>query len=174
MNAKITPAGFTLIELIVVFSVIAILSTAGLAAFVDYSRQQTINTVAQEIKTAIFDARSRASSQVSICSTGQKFNGYWIVFCPKNSDVCPSCSVSNSYQMDIECNNSSILVNGTSKPLPPNITITTDSHSILFGPLSGNVVSPCDNINAASWNIAVGGYGKTPQTMTVFNTGLIK
>ncbi len=165
--------GFTLIELIVVFSVIAILSTAGLAAFVTYSRKQTINTVTQEIKTTIFDARSRANSQVSLCSSGQKFNGYLVVFCPKN-DACAACNISSGYQLDIRCDSTDSLVSGTAKPLPPNVTVTTDSHTLLFNSVTSSVSSPCDSPNSSSWNISVGGYSITPTPITVFNTGLIK
>src|SRR5258708_37050931 len=101
MNAS---KGFTLIELIVVFSIMAILAVAGLAAFVDFSRQQTINTVAQDVKTMVFSARSRAASQVSLCPSGQTFNGYLILFCPKPAgDACATCNISSGYQLDVRC-----------------------------------------------------------------------
>lgn len=170
----ISKIGFTLIELIVVFSVMAILSTAGLAAFVSYSRQQTINTVTQEIKTMLFDARSRASSQVSLCATGQSFDGYLVIFCPKN-DTCAPCSLGPTpgYQLEKRCGGVDTIA-GIEKPLPPNVTVVPDSHNILFGPVSGTVSPQCDGLAANHWNIAVSGYGKTQQTITVNDTGIIK
>ncbi|MDE2026621.1 MAG: prepilin-type N-terminal cleavage/methylation domain-containing protein [Patescibacteria group bacterium] len=173
--------GFTLIELIVVFSIIAILSTAGLAAFVIYSRKQTVNTTVQEIKTAIFNARSRASSQVSNCLAGQQFMGYLIVFCPKpgGGDTCTSClSSSPSYQIDIRCKlpsgvNSDTPV-GIYKPLPQNLTITADSNNLLFNPIDGTVKAECEGSSLTSWNISVNGYSITPTPITVYNTGIIK
>lgn len=165
--------GFTLIELIVVFSVMAILATAGLAAFVDFSRQQTINTVAQEIKTMVFDARSRASSQVSLCPSGQQFNGYLVLFCP-TSGSCTSCASGADYQLDIRCNSTDTLVAGTAKKLPPKITITPESHTLLFSPITGTVSSPCDSPAASSWNINVSGFGKPAQTVSVYSSGIVK
>ncbi|MDE2026449.1 MAG: prepilin-type N-terminal cleavage/methylation domain-containing protein [Patescibacteria group bacterium] len=165
--------GFTLIELIVVFSVIAILSMAGLAAFVTYSRQQTINTVAQDIKTMIFNARSRASSQVSLCASGQKFGGYLVLFCPK-TDACAACNVSSGYQLDIRCDGADSLVAGTTKALPAYVSVGTTSHTLLFNPISGTVSSPCDSPTSSSWNVSVSGWGKTTPAIYVNANGIIK
>ncbi len=57
-------SGFTLIEIIVVFAVLAVISAAGLASFVIYSRQQALSTQANTLTSVINQARSNAISQV--------------------------------------------------------------------------------------------------------------
>ncbi len=70
--------GFTLIELIVVFSVIAILSTIGIASFVNYSRSQSIQTSASNLTLILDLAKSRASSQVKPSQCLGSLNGYQV------------------------------------------------------------------------------------------------
>ncbi len=74
-------AGFTFIELIVVFSVIAILSSVGIASFVSYSRTQQLNSSSSELVTLINLAKSRSASQIKpnnigICSNNATLEGY--------------------------------------------------------------------------------------------------
>ena len=56
--------GFTLLELIVVFSIIAILSTIGLASFVNYSKAQILQGSANDIISTLNTAKSKAASQI--------------------------------------------------------------------------------------------------------------
>lgn len=55
--------GFTIIELVVAFSVIIVLSLAGIAASVSYSRAQSLTTAVQELKSVLNQAKSYAQSQ---------------------------------------------------------------------------------------------------------------
>ena len=75
MKFKHVEKGFTLIELMVVFSILAVLSTIGVAAFVSFSRTQTLNAAASDIKSMLNLAKSRAYSQVkpsvTPCNTSQ-------------------------------------------------------------------------------------------------------
>ncbi|MBI2034146.1 MAG: prepilin-type N-terminal cleavage/methylation domain-containing protein [Candidatus Levybacteria bacterium] len=70
---KVHKRGFTLIELIVVFSLIAIVSSIGIQTFIDYNRKQAVDKVANEIVSMLQTARSRAFTQVkpnvSACDT---------------------------------------------------------------------------------------------------------
>jgi len=79
MKFKHVEKGFTLIELMVVFSIFAVLSTIGVAAFVSFSRTQTLNAAASDIKSMLNLAKSRAYSQVkpsvTPCNTSQ-LDGY--------------------------------------------------------------------------------------------------
>ena len=86
--------GFTLIELIVVFSIMAILSSVGIASFVSYSRSQSIQTAASNLELTLELAKSRASSQVKPSQCLGALSGYQVdilsvttyslsVFCPE-------------------------------------------------------------------------------------------
>lgn len=57
-------SGFTLIEILVVFSVIAILSAVGFASLLTYGRSQEVSQTASDIKLLINQARSNALSAV--------------------------------------------------------------------------------------------------------------
>ncbi len=69
--------GFTLLELIIVFSVISILSTIGIVSFVNYSRAQSLQTAAASLASTLNLAKSSASSQVkpNQCSN-EALSGY--------------------------------------------------------------------------------------------------
>ncbi len=71
MKTKFNNRGFTLLELIIVFSVISILSTVGIASFVGYSRAQSLQSAASSFELTLNLAKSHANSQVkpSQCST---------------------------------------------------------------------------------------------------------
>ena len=56
--------GFTLLELIVVFSIIAILSTIGVASYTSYARQQLLQGAVNDLSAVLNTAKSKASSQV--------------------------------------------------------------------------------------------------------------
>jgi len=56
--------GFTLIELIVAFSIISIISVVGFASFVTYSRTQAIDNEANQLVSTLNLAKAKAQSQV--------------------------------------------------------------------------------------------------------------
>jgi len=55
--------GFTLIELVVVFSVLAVLSAVGIASFVESSRNSSLQSAVNQVTTILNVAKSRALSQ---------------------------------------------------------------------------------------------------------------
>ncbi len=150
--------GFTLIELIVAFSVISILATVGVASFVSYSRLQTLQTATYELSTTLGLARSRAYSQVkpSECTGQTSLDGYRVTL-----------SVSdNSYVLDAICSGSSHTE--LAKTLPKDITfdrLQSTSTSFLFPVIAGGVVG--------AGKIVVSGYGQT-KTITVNSAGDIR
>ena len=86
--------GFTLLELIIVFTVIAILSTIGIASFVNYSRAQSLQTAAVKLASTLNLAKSSANSQVKPSQCSGTLSGYQVdilttttyslsVFCPE-------------------------------------------------------------------------------------------
>lgn len=151
--------GFTLIELIVVFTVIAILSVIGVAAFVSYGRVQALETAASELKSTLFLAKSRAISQVNdICiSKAQILDGYEV-------DLS---TLANSYQLKVRCSGFFYPVYPTTY-LPKNISfdsLKTTSISIFFPVISSGV--------KGAGTIYLTGYGNT-KTITVDSIGGIQ
>lgn len=113
-TAQHNTSGFTLIELIVVFSLMTILSSAGIAAFVNYSRSQQVATSIADIKTTLGTARSRALSQLKVGTCGSssslQLQGYEVLFCCSFAG-CPTClrdgnNNTPDYEMNIVCANS--------------------------------------------------------------------
>ncbi|MDP3988397.1 MAG: prepilin-type N-terminal cleavage/methylation domain-containing protein [Candidatus Levybacteria bacterium] len=150
--------GFTLIEILIAFSVIAILSTVGLASFVNYSRSQSLNTSAFDVSTMLNKAKSRSQSQMiqntnnqSMCPNSS-FTGYEVLICLPGSNWCKNekdleGNYKYDYEMDIICDGDintypSNPLEG--KKLPTNITFDTDpgyttSTSYLFKSVVGGV-----------------------------------
>ncbi len=136
--------GFTLIELLVTVSIIAILSTVGVAAFVSYSRTQVLNAAASDLFTTLQIARSRAASQVkkSPECDNKVLEGYKVVLCGLDGlNPCVADNVIGNYEMDIICLGTATRI--LSKKLPPavafNTTFAESTESIFFYPLKGGV-----------------------------------
>lgn len=149
-------SGFTLIEILVVFSIISILSAIGFASFVSYSRSQQLNQTANNIKLLVSQARFNSISTVKInrdisgntvdCSSSS-LDGYSVII-----------TGTNQIELDQECNGS------TAQPikiitLPSNLTFTSPTGgavmcaSIHFSALSATSAGlPC--------SIALSGYGQ--------------
>lgn len=162
-------AGFTLIEIIVVFTIIAILSLIGVAAFVGYGRSATLQNAASDISSTLLLAKSRAisqvkppTSQVPQCNGQTVLNGYKVVFCPTSSSNI-ICDSNNSYVLGVVCSSTtcsdSLCSNITpqkiqSKPLPQNITFDSGSTAtpFFFSVISGGV-------GGAPAKIILDGYG---------------
>lgn len=153
----VSQKGFTLLELIVVFSVIAILSTIGIASFVSYSRQQSLQAAVYDLTTILNLARSRAYSQVkpSECA-GQTLQGYRVTI----------STSSNSYALEVVCSGFYYSQEQKSLLQPITFNATQTSSTMFFFPVvKGGVIG--------AGKIAVTGYGKT-QTITVNAAGDIR
>lgn len=153
--------GFTLIELMVAFTVISILSTVGLAAFVNFSKSQSVKQAASDLTVAIESARSRAISQTipaGVPNGCPGFSGYSV-----NVDV-----YANTYVTNIICtgNNPQAFPLSAPIPLPSGVmfaqsTTDTSARSIVFSVLTdgvsgfgsigitGSGQSACISINSA-------------------------
>jgi prepilin-type N-terminal cleavage/methylation domain-containing protein len=71
-------SGFTLIELLVVIGITAIMSTAGLFMYRNYSRRQVVVQTAEQVRTSLSRARQRALSgeRQDSCKAGKSLIGY--------------------------------------------------------------------------------------------------
>lgn len=134
-------AGFTIIELIVAFSILAVISTIGIVAFVNYSQIQALNGGAYDVTTILQTAKSRAQSQVKpstgFCST-QPLYGYQVVLCPGG------CNVDHNYRLNILCgSDGGTSQEITTKSLPKDVTFSSPSEArFLFRSLTGGLEHP--------------------------------
>lgn len=183
--------GFTLIELIVVFSVMVILSSIGIASFVVYSHSQAVDTNMKEFKTMLFTARSNALSQLRDSScfsngfTGQGYQlaGYQVVACCSFGSLCltKQCNTSsNSYELQAVYSypDGSGETDQTclgKKFTDPNITIVTSSKTtatyFFFSSVTGTVTTNAQN--GQTPEIGFSGYGIT-KVASISATGVIK
>lgn len=137
-------SGFTLIELIIVFSIMAIIGTAGIASFASFSRTQTLSVATLDIGTVMNLAKSRASSQVrkGPCTT-QPLDGYIVILCniPGATNTCKTSNV--DYELDAICGGVISSPSILSKNLPANVvydTAAVTSSSYFFPIISAGVI----------------------------------
>jgi type II secretory pathway pseudopilin PulG len=147
-------SGFTLLELVVVFSVIIILSTIGIAAFSTYAKIQSVQQSALQLYSTLGLAKSRASSQVKPAQcTGQTLNGYKVIV----------TTSTNSYELDVVCSGFSYKIIGY--VLSPGITFDltrTTSTSFYFPIISSGV--------QGAGTLVLTGYSQS-KTITVNSVG---
>lgn len=176
MNAVFFPnttrrisSGFTIIELIVVFSVLAIISTVGIASFVTYTNSQKLRNASLEIRTMLQQARSQSLAQVKPASCGT-LQGYVVrVCCVPSGSNCPTCLSAGNYELDALCSSVPSGVLMTSKTLPDGVSINnngTSQRSFQFIPISGGVVQ--------GGMITLDGVNGQKQIATVSATGVIQ
>lgn len=130
LNFKLSK-GFTLLEIIVVFSVISIVATVGVAAFVNYSKTQSLQVSYLDLKNTLATAKSYSISQVkpAECVT------YTLIGYEVNLDI-----FNNKYSLIAKCQGFDKILKTSS--FPANITFNnslTTSNSLLFPILSKQV-----------------------------------
>jgi len=157
--------GFTLLELLVVFVIIAIISTVSLAAFVSYNKIQTIKSAAFDVISLLQDAKSRTQSQVkpsiAACNSNT-LNGYEVRICGLTGSLC---NTQNTYELHVRCGNLTSKL--STKTLPANVAFdsaTTTSTQFFFKVISGGV--------DGAGSIGITGYGNTLR-VTVTQQGAI-
>lgn len=103
--------GFTLIEILVVFSIIAVLSGLGIASFASYSRTQQLAQSANNIKLLVSEARFNALSGVK---TNKDQDGNTVT-CGSESFEGYSVTVlgNNQVELSLQCANISSLTTKT-------------------------------------------------------------
>lgn len=121
--------GFTLIEIMIVFSVTALLAGMGFAGFVSYSRKQALDQATFDLKTGIDQAKQMAVSRVK--PTGYPANvsldRYRITFCngSSTSGNCTTNSVVNMYEIDALNESGSTIYPVLAKARPSSVTVSS-------------------------------------------------
>lgn len=185
LNLKSNTHGFTLIELIIVFTIFTILSGVGVASFVTYSRSQAVDNSLRELKTTLLTARSRALSQLKGTNCGNNVNlqllGYEVVMCSVPGHSHPSnvaCNnLSNAYELQVICG----LPDGTGqvantvlekKFIDPNISFDTTS-TVTYFYFSTITAAVTTDASGGSSTAVVKGYS-LKRSVSVSQTGVIQ
>lgn len=183
------PKGFTLIELIIVFTVIAILSAGGIAAFVAYSQTQSLSNDRENIITILNLAKANTSSQFKPTSSTQCqgiLEGYSVVFTTSGASA-------NTYDLYVRCTGNpttpsrlrEVKMNDNPYKLSNGVTFITSGtnpmyvSSVFFTVLTGgievkNLINGNESCSNNSCRIVIDGFGKGPKTITIDSSGSIK
>lgn len=160
-------SGFTLIEILVVFTVVAILAGIGIASFVSYSRSEELNQSASNIRLLVNEAKFNSLSVVKTatndsgtsiaCGTASLIGYNVSVILPDTITLTQVCDEITPPDRRIK-----------TIVLPSGITIVsaipaTDCTTVGFGSLSSLASGvPCD--------IKLSGYGST-KTVSIDASG---
>ena len=134
---KLQINGYTLIELLVAMSIMAILFTLGYASFRDYSRRQVLTSYVQKVKGDLSLAREKAIS-------GQKPDGV----------ECDSPEILSGYNFRVISNESYVIEavcsNGTKQIKTPVLVEEGLSLNIPANPIFFKVLSKGTNLSSDS------------------------
>lgn len=173
MKAKYTSQGFTFIELLVVFSITAILSTLGIASFVTYSRAQDLRNALYDLSTLLNSAKSSAQTQVKpagMCLSSDILKSYSVYLCCSGAG-CPSCvNSSDNIELVVSCGNKpDQLIQA--KQFPNGVSVNTapgqtTSRSFSFMPINGGVTGV--------GKVVLNGYNNQTKSINVNAAGVIQ
>lgn len=154
--------GFTIIELIVVFSVMAVLSTIGIASFSSFSKSQVLQQATNDLVNTLNTAKVRSASQNKPnppCLANSILENYNVVI---NIAL-------KTYSLNVVCSGTTNILKTTA--LPSNVNFNTASGTpptttttIVFPVLTGGV--------NRSGNIVLSSFGLT-KTITISQVGNI-
>src|SRR3989344_3552757 len=136
--------GFTLIEVVIAFSIMAIISLVGIAAFLSYNRAQVLNTAASDVVGILNLAKARSSSQVKLASCEGSLDSYKVGLCKLSSVDClsPESDPDPEKAKDIAvyavCGGTTVSPAVVSKKLPQGISFSSGGPTVfLFRVLTG-------------------------------------
>lgn len=162
--------GFTIIELIIVITIMMVLSTFGIASFVTYSRSQDLVNAAQNVSTVLQVAKASASSQVkpSSCVSGT-LNAYEVTIDPVSPQV-------QQYSVEPVCGSIPDVASKKMYTLPQNVSFSA-AKVLTFHVITGDVTSSATDgvINGQSYTdiVLTNSLNDSSKTIRVFADGRI-
>lgn len=147
--------GYTFIELLIVFSIVAIIGGTSIAAFINFGNSQAVDGAASELASVITSARQQTLSQIkpSQCTDTQALQGYRVAI---NNSI-------NTYSVQALCEGQTVQL--TNNSLPSQMSFSPDTpQTVDFKLPNASVAQPAI--------ITVSGYGKT-KTINIDRTGAI-
>ena len=155
-------AGFTLIEVLLAFSLSVTVAFVSILGFVQFNSLQQFNNASNDMVTMLQKAKSHAISQVkpqtvAACTTNP-LDGYEVRLCGIAGSTCAGAGQYNLY---VICASSNLIQTAT---LPNGVTFANGSTtSFIFRVLNGS---------STPGNITMNGFGKT-KTIQVSSIGII-
>ncbi len=139
LKDKFTNKGFTLVELTIVFSIIALVGSIGYASYTTFSERQTLEQAALNLKSGIDDTKISAISRVKPtgCAATSVLNGYSI-------NICTGTSCTNMYDIAPVCPPSAPA--SVPKKRPTNIVASFEgqcTNPLIFSAQIGLTSGPC-------------------------------
>lgn len=149
-------SGFTMIELIVVFSIMAVLSTFGIASFVSYSRTQVLQQATNDLVNVLNTAKTRSASQI------------------KPSSPCLATSILQGYSLTVNIAARTYSLNIICSGTTTALSTTTLPTNVFFNSISGTPPTTTTNIifpiltggTTGSGNIVLSSFGQTKTVVT--------
>lgn len=158
-----TKAAFTLIEILVVVSVMAILSSVGFASYINFNRSQIVNQAAQKIIEDLRLAQSLAANNQKPEEECETLNGYSFIINKNNKSYRIVANCSPKYEGEA-------VKTGL---IPSNLIISYAGYSGEENTISFRVLDRA--VSANSLEITVSGFnGNYNRTVLIGSGGTIK
>ncbi len=159
--------GFTLIELMVAITIMALLSSFGIVSFVTYSRSQSLKAATQDFITVLQSAKASATSQIKpdTCANTGVLDGYEVI---RNSQ--------SSYSIGPVCGGTYDSASSKTVTLPTNGNVSFDDGSsltILFQTVTGIVSFDPPQSNNYADVVLRESQSNATQTVRVYSDGRI-
>jgi prepilin-type N-terminal cleavage/methylation domain-containing protein len=162
--------GFTLIELMIAISIMAVVGVLGIVGFSNFNKAQVLQTSTNEVIMKLNLAKSRAQSQIKPSACPGRLDGYRVVIStPKSYILYVVCSGVTNPATDSSGDIEADQQNQRSKSLPADLNFSADS-SFFFPVRTGGVQAS----GSGPWQITISTADGKTKIITVNSGGNIQ